>query len=253
VAPEDASIAIMRGPHLIFFRNRAADHQGNLADLFHQARMYYEDRLAGGGFTRAFLTGAAGAGPHHAADVEQIRRTLQERLKTTIEPVDPRAAAGLTDRITAAPALPRGADTARRPDAAEPGRRRMIRTNLYAAVLQRAPRPAGAARVPARGRRGHGVQRHARRSALRSDTQLSERAARDEARAADLRKSAVRLRATVDPSRSSTRRSKRARPTTSSTAARFSGRRSSTCSSPPYPMKCGSRRSGRRSRKARSS
>jgi len=33
----------------------------------------------------------------------------------------------------------------------------------------------------------------------RSDTQLSERAARDEARAADLRKSAVRLRATVDP------------------------------------------------------
>jgi len=105
VAPEDASIAIMRGPHLIFFRNRAADHQGNLADLFHQARMYYEDRLAGGGFTRAFLTGAAGAGPHHAADVEQIRRTLQERLKTPIEPVDPRAAAGLTDRITAAPAL----------------------------------------------------------------------------------------------------------------------------------------------------
>ena len=33
----------------------------------------------------------------------------------------------------------------------------------------------------------------------RSDTQLSERAARDEARAADLRKSAVRLRASVDP------------------------------------------------------
>jgi Tfp pilus assembly protein PilN len=33
----------------------------------------------------------------------------------------------------------------------------------------------------------------------RSDTQLSERAARDEARAAELRKSAVRLRATVDP------------------------------------------------------
>jgi Tfp pilus assembly protein PilN len=33
----------------------------------------------------------------------------------------------------------------------------------------------------------------------RSDTQLSEQAARDEARAAELRKSAVRLRATVDP------------------------------------------------------
>ena len=105
VAPEDASIAILRGPHLIFFRNRAADSEGTLADLFHQARMYYEDRLAGAGFARAFLTGAAGAGPHHAADVEQIRRTLQDRLKTVIETVDPRAAASLTDRISAGPAL----------------------------------------------------------------------------------------------------------------------------------------------------
>jgi Tfp pilus assembly PilM family ATPase len=105
VAPEDASIAILRGPHLIFFRNRAADSEGTLADLFHQARMYYEDRLGGGGFARAFLTGAAGAGPLHAADVEQIRRTLQDRLKTVIETIDPRAAAGLTDRISAAPAL----------------------------------------------------------------------------------------------------------------------------------------------------
>jgi len=105
VAPEDASIAILRGPHLIFFRNRAADSEGTLADLFHQARMYYEDRLGGGGFARVFLTGAAGAGARHAADVEQIRRTLQDRLKTAVEPIDPRAAAGLTDRIAAAPAL----------------------------------------------------------------------------------------------------------------------------------------------------
>jgi Tfp pilus assembly PilM family ATPase len=108
VTPEDASIAILRGSHLIFFRNRAADSEGTLADLFHQARMYYEDRLSGGGFERAFLTGAAGAGPHHAADVEQIRQTLQDRLKTVIQPVDPRGAAGLTDRITAGPALLEG-------------------------------------------------------------------------------------------------------------------------------------------------
>jgi Tfp pilus assembly PilM family ATPase len=105
VAPEDASIAIMRGPHPIFFRNRTADHEGNLGDLFHQARMYYEDRLGGGGFARVFLTGAAGAGARHAADVEQIRRTLHDRLKTPIETIDPRAAAGLTDRIAAGPAL----------------------------------------------------------------------------------------------------------------------------------------------------
>ena len=105
VAADDASIAILRGPHLIFFRNRAADTEGTLADLVHQAAMYYEDRLAGGGFARVFLKGGAGAGPHHAADAEQVRRSLQERLKTPIETVDPRAAAGLTDRISAAPAL----------------------------------------------------------------------------------------------------------------------------------------------------
>lgn len=105
VAPDDASIAILRGPHLIFFRNRAADTEGTLADLVHQAAMYYEDRLSGGGFKRAFLTGAAGAGAQHAADIEQLRRSLQDRLKTPIETVDPRVAAGLTDRISAAPAL----------------------------------------------------------------------------------------------------------------------------------------------------
>jgi Tfp pilus assembly PilM family ATPase len=105
VAPDDASIAILRGPHLIFFRNRAADTDGTLDDLVHQAAMYYEDRLSGGGFRRAFLTGVAGAGAHHTADAEQLRRRLQERLKAPIETVDPRAAATLTDRISAAPAL----------------------------------------------------------------------------------------------------------------------------------------------------
>ena len=105
VAPDDASIAILRGPHLIFFRNRAAETEGTLADFVHQAAMYYEDRLQGSGFGRVFLTGAAGGGPRHAADAEQVRRSLQERLTTPIEPVDPRAAAGLTDRISAAPAL----------------------------------------------------------------------------------------------------------------------------------------------------
>jgi Tfp pilus assembly PilM family ATPase len=105
VAPDDASIAILRGPHLIFFRNRAAETEGTLADFVHQAAMYYEDRLQGSGFGRVFLTGAAGGGPRHAADAEQVRRSLQARLMTPIETVDPRAAAGLTDRISAAPAL----------------------------------------------------------------------------------------------------------------------------------------------------
>ncbi len=99
------SIAILRGPHLISFRNRVADEDGTVAELVHQAVMYYEDRLWGNGLGRVFLAGAPGGGAGHAADVEQVRRTLQERLATPIEPVDPRAAVMLTDRISAAPAL----------------------------------------------------------------------------------------------------------------------------------------------------
>jgi Tfp pilus assembly PilM family ATPase len=105
IAPDYASIAILRGKHLIFFRNRVADEEGTLPDLVHQAAMYYEDRLSGGGFARVFLTGAAGAGPRHALDAEQVRRSLQERLGTVVENVDPRLAAALTDRISAGPAL----------------------------------------------------------------------------------------------------------------------------------------------------
>jgi len=108
VAPDYASIAILRGKHLIFFRNRVAaggEDEGTLPDLVHQAAMYYEDRLSGGGFARVFLTGAASAGPRHAEDAEQFRRILQERLGTAVENVDPRYAAALTDRIAAGPAL----------------------------------------------------------------------------------------------------------------------------------------------------
>ena len=105
VAPDYASIAILRGEHLIFFRNRSADTEGTLADLVHQTAMYYEDRLEGRGFGRVWLAGAASAGARQAGDAEQLRRSLQERLTTPVETVDPRAAAGLTDRIVAAPAL----------------------------------------------------------------------------------------------------------------------------------------------------
>jgi Tfp pilus assembly PilM family ATPase len=101
VAADYASIAIVRGAHLIFFRNRSAETDGTLADLVHQTAMYYEDRLKGGGFARILLAG----GGHEAAGVDQVRRSLEERLTTPVEMVDPRPAAALTDRITAAPAL----------------------------------------------------------------------------------------------------------------------------------------------------
>src|SRR5882762_7809747 len=105
VAADYASIAILRGPHPIFFRNRIADADGTLADLVHQTAMYYEDRLKGAGFARVVLAGASSAGGRHEGDIEEFRRNLQERLATTVEAVDPRGAAALTDRITAAPPL----------------------------------------------------------------------------------------------------------------------------------------------------
>ena len=103
MATDYTSIALLRAESLIFFRNRAADTEGTLADLVHQTAMYYEDRLQGAGFRQVLLAGGAGA--RDAADIDQVRRSLEERLRTPVDLVDPRAAATFTDRITAAPAL----------------------------------------------------------------------------------------------------------------------------------------------------
>jgi Tfp pilus assembly PilM family ATPase len=105
VAADYASIAILRGGELMFFRSRVADNEGTLADLVHQTAMYYEDRLKGAGLSRVLISGASANQPAQTADVEQIRRSLQDRLATTVEAVDPRGAVTLTDRIVAAPAF----------------------------------------------------------------------------------------------------------------------------------------------------
>jgi Tfp pilus assembly PilM family ATPase len=104
VAPDWASLAILRSADLIFFRSRGSDGEGTLADLVHQTAMYYEDRIQGGGFTRVMLTGAT-TGLREPDDVDELRRTFEERLGRPVETLDPRTAATLTDRITAAPAL----------------------------------------------------------------------------------------------------------------------------------------------------
>jgi Tfp pilus assembly PilM family ATPase len=103
VAADSASIALLRGSHLIFFRNRAADTDGTLADLVHQTAMYYQDRLQGAGFARVLLAG--GAGVRVAADLDQVRQTIEDRLTAPVSTVDPRAAVTIADRISAAPAL----------------------------------------------------------------------------------------------------------------------------------------------------
>lgn len=97
VAADSASIMILRGTSPILFRNRTADDEEKLADVLHQTRMYYEDRLNGAGLARAIFCGHG-----HG---EEFRQMLQERIAVPIEGIDPRQAATLTDRIVAAPAL----------------------------------------------------------------------------------------------------------------------------------------------------
>jgi len=95
------TLAVVRDTALLFFRNRGDDGEGTLADLIHQTAMYYEDRLNGGGFARVMIAGSA----RLPGGAESIRRGLEERLRITVEPVDPRGAAPLADRIGASPEL----------------------------------------------------------------------------------------------------------------------------------------------------
>src|SRR4029079_4325549 len=99
IAADYTSVALLRGANLIFFRNRTSDAEGTLIDLAHQTAMYYEDRLQGAGFSRAILSGAS------AAEVDHLRRSVEERVKSPVDLIDPTGTAPLTDRITAAPAL----------------------------------------------------------------------------------------------------------------------------------------------------
>ena len=86
VAHGYSTIVIVRQGRLILFRNRPAEGDGNLADLVHQTRMYYEDRLQGGGFERVFL--AVSAANTTAEDAAILRRSLEPRLGTAVEAID---------------------------------------------------------------------------------------------------------------------------------------------------------------------
>jgi type IV pilus assembly protein PilM len=96
----DASIAIVRGSDLIFFRNKTTAQDESVEDLVHQTAMYHEDRLGGGRFARVVVCGLSGA----SASAE-ARRNIEARFGVPVEPVDPRGAASLRDRIAAAPDL----------------------------------------------------------------------------------------------------------------------------------------------------
>ena len=97
--PDYTSIVIMRGEHVIFFRNRPEGDDASIADLVHQTAMYYQDRLSGDRFSRVFLGGSGRV----VGAVELARRSLEERLGASVEPIDPTRVASLTDRISVTP------------------------------------------------------------------------------------------------------------------------------------------------------
>lgn len=100
VAADYATLAIVRGANLIFFRTRQLEAPADLADLVHQTAMYHEDRLGGGRFARVLLSGSS-----RAAGVMSPSEEIQERIGVPVEPLDFRAAASMRDRISSAPEL----------------------------------------------------------------------------------------------------------------------------------------------------
>ena len=101
VASDYATLAVVRGADVIFFRNRSSAGEAELADLVHQTAMYHEDRLGGGGFSRVVLAGVSALG----ADTERFRQSIEERMSARVEPIDFRPAAEMRDRITVSPDL----------------------------------------------------------------------------------------------------------------------------------------------------
>ena len=96
--PEYTSIGIVRDGSLIFFRNRPEGNSESLADVVHETAMYYQDRLAGQGFSRVLLGGSGEA-------VDAAAHSLEERLGTPVEPLDPTSAAPVADRISVSAGL----------------------------------------------------------------------------------------------------------------------------------------------------
>jgi Tfp pilus assembly PilM family ATPase len=108
LTPDYGSIVILRGSDLIFFRNRAEGSDESLPELVHQTAMYYEDRLAGGGFARVVVAGVGADGGLAASatsTLEGMRRQIEAKLGVKTETVDPQRIARFSDRIAADAAL----------------------------------------------------------------------------------------------------------------------------------------------------
>jgi Tfp pilus assembly PilM family ATPase len=97
LTPQASTLAIVRRGQLAFYRNRLTDGQESLVDLVHQTSMYYEDRLGGQGFERVVLSAT---GEALAMEPSDVQSTLEERLRSRVELVDPRRAVRLGDRVS---------------------------------------------------------------------------------------------------------------------------------------------------------
>lgn len=102
VAPDYATLAIVRDKDLIYFRTRHLDSEADLADLVHQTAMYHEDRLGGARFARVVVSGVSARGVESG---DRLRRSLEERMGVTVEALDFRGTAAMRDRIGAGPDL----------------------------------------------------------------------------------------------------------------------------------------------------
>jgi hypothetical protein len=102
IAPDYATLAVIRDDHVIFFRHRSTGGIGDLPDLVHQTTMYHEDRLGGGGFRKVVLAGASVIG---AGEADRFRRLIEDRIGMNVEPIDFRPPVELRDRIAASTEL----------------------------------------------------------------------------------------------------------------------------------------------------
>jgi type IV pilus assembly protein PilM len=101
VARDYATLAIVRGPDLIFIRTRTLEAPGDLGDLVHQTAMYHEDRLEGGPFSKVMLSGAHQSGQI----VDGIRDGIEERIGAKVEPLELGGGASLRERMKGTPEL----------------------------------------------------------------------------------------------------------------------------------------------------
>jgi type IV pilus assembly protein PilM len=101
VRPAFTSVAIIRGGNVIFFRSLSGEDADTLVDVVHQTTMYYQDRLGGSGFSQVLLSGVGGL----PGTLDEVRRSLEARLRIEVRRVDASRAVAFADRIGATPEL----------------------------------------------------------------------------------------------------------------------------------------------------